>query len=142
MDETLRNSPSGFEEREHTADVSIFVWADTIENLFAQAGKAMVEILKPDYKPETDTIRLSISVQGEDLESLLVAYLSELIFLLDERNLVFSEHEIQINVNQLEAQITGREIRNVEREIKAATYSNLMIEKTVEGYSTQVVFDI
>jgi len=133
---------SGFEEREHTADVSLYIWAESIEQLYMEAAKGMVEILKPEFEKGAVEVCQTLSLEGADAETLMVAFLSELIYLLDEQNLVFTDFDLEIRDYRLTAQIKGRKVRSIEKEIKAVTYSDLEIKESQGRFTTMLVFDI
>lgn len=133
---------AGFEEREHPADISIHVWAQTMEELFAQSAKGMNALIKPQISRDSKRLHEDFVIRAIDPESLLVAFLSELIFCIEEKRLIFNQFDLSINDNELEAELEGRTFDTIELEIKAVTYSDLDIEKTDKGFKATLVFDI
>ena len=71
---------SGFKEIQHTADAAISVWAENLNELFKNSLKGMYQLIgiSSNFTPENDAIH--IVLQAEDLESLLVSFLSECLF--------------------------------------------------------------
>lgn len=69
-----------FEYLDHTADVQIHSWGDTIEEAFEQAGMGMF-----NYITEVNEVlpkkTVEIEAEGTDLESLLFHFLDEFLFL-------------------------------------------------------------
>ena len=137
---------SGFSELEHTADLSILVWADSIEELIHQAALGMYALVKPELEKNVETQEAVITLQAMDYESLIVAFLSELVFYLEERSLVFTEMSFWLSNKesnrQLCAKLKGREFGSFDVQIKAVTYADLEISRSELGYHTKIVFDI
>jgi len=137
---------SGFVELEHTADLSLFVWADSIEELFRQAAVGMYALIKPKLSSTVEVKEVEFTLHAIDAESLLVAFLSELVLYLDEKSLVFTEIFLLLSNSQsnrqLSAKLKGTEFESLEVQIKAVTYSGLEISRSEQGYRTIIVFDI
>ena len=132
----------GFEEVEHTADWAYRVWGGTIAALFVQAAEGLYWLAGMDLAPTPRLIR-RIQLQGIDYESLLVAWLNELLYLHNSENLGFDQIEIlHLDSNSLEAQVTGAPTRQWLKDIKAATYHNLAIRSTESGFEATLVLDV
>lgn len=131
---------------EHTADIGLTAYGKTLNELFENSAYGMfsqitdIEKVKPKDKVE-------VQVEGYDKESLLVNWLNELIYFLTTKKMLFSQFKIKkIRDNSLSAEIRGQKIDCKKHlchlEIKAATYHNLKISKTKEGYQTTIIFDV
>ncbi len=78
---------------------------------------------------------------GEDEESLLVAFLNELLYqaemgmAAEEINLIITDRNLEANIKML-PKIAQQ------KEIKAATFNNLKIIKAKDGLHARIVFDI
>lgn len=71
----------GFEYLDHTADVQFHVWADDIELAFANMSKCMINYLTDANTVTIDPLcTTDIKVTGHDLQTLLYAYMDELLF--------------------------------------------------------------
>jgi SHS2 domain-containing protein len=138
----MKKKTSGFEERNHTADISLLVWGETIEQLFLQAAIGLFEIVKPEYCENENVVIKEFSLQTTDFESLIVAFLSELIYLMDESQLVFDWFDLRIEEYQLSVRMKGKRFHHSVKEVKAVTYSEMKIHKTKKGFETAIVFDI
>ena len=77
-----------------------------------------------------------------DAESLLVAFLSELVYLEEQENLVFDRFDLEIYDRRLKVNMEGAPVERVDKAIKAVTYHNLKIEKTDRGLEATIVFDV
>ena len=131
----------GFEEVSHTADWSARVWAPDVPTLFKEAARAMNSLSGAVIRTDGRVSR-SLEVEGPDLESLLVAFLSELVYYQEQENLTFDEFDLRVAGQWLKVAMEGAQIESVDKAIKAVTYHNLKIESTPEGFETTIVFDV
>jgi SHS2 domain-containing protein len=79
---------------------------------------------------------------ADDLETLLVNFLSELLFLGESEGLAFDQISLSLKGLQLYAQLSGAEILRQDKEIKAVTFHNLEILYLDELFRVQIVFDV
>ena len=135
------NQRSGFIELEHTADQALRIWSDTLEGLFIHAALGMNSIAGLSIQ-EGERQWRSIDVHGMDDESLLVQFLSELLFLEEQENCGFDVFDITIEQNNLKGKIGCAEVDEKKREVKAITYHDMEIIRTAEGYEVIIVFDV
>lgn len=131
----------GFEELSHTADWSARVWAPDLPALFTEAARAM-NALSGTVIGNGPRLTRTFEAEGPDAESLLVAFLSELVYYHEQENLAFDGFDLRVAAQWLKAEMAGAEIASVDKAIKAVTYHNLNIEKTAEGFETTIVFDV
>lgn len=137
----MNKTINGFEERAHPADLALYVWADSLSELFIQAAKGMAYLLKAGLQ-DGEPCTTGITCEAVDTESLLIEFLSELLYIVDEQRLLFIPTRVRMEQNHLTADLLGQKVITTGREIKAATYSNLQISKTRTGFETTIVFDI
>ncbi len=130
-----------YEEIQHTADWSLRVWAEDLPGLFAEAARGMAS-LSGTLLADSPRIRRTISRRGPDAESLLVSFLSELLYLGEEEKLGFDRFSLRITDNRLEAEIEGAAILSIDKIIKAVTFHNLQIRQTEKGFEVEIVFDV
>ena len=89
----------------------------------------------------------NIELEADNLEQLLVDWLSELLFLNSANNLVFGFFKVELDEknNKLSAKVFGEKFNlskhKIGTEIKAVTYHMLEV-KTKKPYHVQVLFDI
>jgi len=131
----------GFEEIPHTADWSIRVWADDFAGLLAESARGMYWLASAKL---ADKSRLTETFETEELdgESLLVAFLSELVYYAEQENLGFDNFEIHIKNGRLKAELGGAPLQSMEKAIKAVTWHNLKIIETARGLEVEIVFDV
>ena len=83
---------------EHTADAGIEVEADSLPEAFEEIGKAFTEIVTGGKLTEPKNSN-PITINANNLDSLLVNFLSGLIFLFDTENFLVSSARIDINLD-------------------------------------------
>ncbi len=137
----INTQTSGYEEIEHTADIEMHVWAPNLVTLLKQAAKGMYALSGTKIAQEPRRTR-SFELSGWDRETLLVDFLSELLFFGEDENIGFDEYQLDINDDELKVQAEGAGIESQKKEIKAVTYHNLEIRGTERGLETNIVFDI
>lgn len=131
----------GFEEISHTADWSVRVWAQDLPSLFAEAARAM-NSLSGTLTGNSRRVERTFESEAPDSESLLVAFLSELVYYQEQENLAFDKFELEVKSKKLKVEMEGAQIISLDKAIKAVTYHNLRIEKTDQGVETTIVFDV
>ena len=131
----------GYEEISHTADWSARIWAEDLPALFMEAARAM-NSLAGTRLGVGPRVERTFYVEGPDTESLLVAFLSELVYYQEQENLGFDSFRLEIEDHRLKAKMEGSQIASSEKAIKAVTYHNLKFEKTDRGLETAIVFDV
>ncbi|MBS1250387.1 MAG: putative protein archease [Chloroflexi bacterium] len=140
----MKKSKNGFREIEHTADLELEVWGQDLPSLFQQAALGLYHLSQ--IEPAENQPRLpsqSLQLNGIDWEDLLVAFLDELLYLLDEKKRAVDFHDLNLDANYtLESQGETVEVSPQFRSIKAVTYHNLKIRETENGYTTNIVLDV
>lgn len=131
----------GFEEISHTADWSAHVWADDLPSLFAECARAMNALSGTVIEPGPRLER-AFAAEGADAESLLVAFLSELVYYQEQENLAFDRFEMHVESGRLKVEMEGAPVESVDKAIKAVTYHNLKIRQSDRGCETTIVFDV
>lgn len=133
-----------FEEIPHTADIKIRVRAPTLESLFSETFKALMQVLYG--KNRTGGVIREIRVESTDNESLITDFLSEVLFISEVENLVFADARISINGPILTAQLTGEQFDPLRHsggsEVKGISYSGLAIMHDKNGYMLEIIFDV
>lgn len=131
----------GYEEIPHTADWSIRVWADNLEKLLAESARGMYWLAGIELA-EKPRKKRAYETEEPDNESLLVAFLSELVYYAEQENLGFDNFDIQIKNGRLKAELGGAPLKSMDKAIKAVTWHNLNITETARGLEVEIVFDV
>jgi SHS2 domain-containing protein len=131
---------------EHTADVGFEAFGSTREEAFANAARALFYLIV-DLDAVDPREEVSVQVQGTDPESLLVNWLSELLYLHDAEQWLFRDFEIlNLQDDSLRALAWGEKFHRSQHQakllVKAITYHQLTLEKTPEGWRARVYVDI
>jgi len=133
----------------HTADVYYEAYAPTLEEAFAQVGKAvfhtMTDLTKIDLKLED-----KIEVDAEDIESLVFEFIRELLYRFDVRGILYRDFHLKISEDKNKFKLTGilkGEKFNPEKhisktEVKAPTYAQMEIKKNEKNIIIRFVLDI
>ena len=131
----------GFQEITHTADLAMQVWGVDLFVLFARAALGMLEIMGITMGGKK-VFTKKIDLQEDDLESLLVTFLSLILEEVEKNQIVYNDYNIQIKENTLSGSICGYCLKSMKREIKAVTFHDLKIVHAEKFYQTTLVFDI
>jgi len=133
-----------FEEIAHTADVKIRAHAPTLEALFSETFKALMQVMYGTNR--AGGILREIRIESSDTESLLADFLSEVLFVSEVESLVFSEACISIDGLRLTAELTGEPFDPARHsggsEVKGISYSGLAITHEANGYMLDIIFDV
>ena len=136
-----------YEYLDHTGDLGIHVYGNTLPELFTNAASGMLEAMVAS--DSVDAVKqISIEVTAESLEDLMVAWLDELIFKHEVEEICFQRVEIlQITNTKLSAigygEPTDLKKHIVYTEIKSVTYHQLIVEQRPDGtWFAQVIFDL
>ncbi len=135
-----------FEEIPHTADWSFRAFGKDERELFQNAAFALFAMegaIPNDADRRVPHVQREIQVSGIDQETLLVNWLNELLFLQDVNHEVyFRFHITNLSSDRLDAQVGGMVAQRIEKLIKAATFHNLKITRTADGWEAVVVVDV
>jgi SHS2 domain-containing protein len=137
-----------YEVFEHTADVGIRSTGSDVNEAFENAAEGMFSIIT-NLENVNAVGEYKITSEAQDLEQLLVNWLSELLYLQTVSCVMFSKFRVSIQKKdgkwQLEGYATGenydRSRHSYETEIKAVTHHILEV-KLGEICTVQVLFDI
>lgn len=131
----------GFEEIPHTADWSIRVWAQDLPGLLAESARGMYWLAGAKLADQP-RVKRAFETAGNDGESLLVAFLSELVFYAEQEFTGFDDFDLRIKDGRLEVVMEGAPLERLDKAIKAVTWHNLKINQTASGLEVDVVFDV
>jgi SHS2 domain-containing protein len=135
---------------DHTADVGFELEAPTLEHLFDEARQALLMIVfehPPQEGEDEDQVRLS----APDRETLLVRWLNELSYLIQDTGFVPARAEIEIRESAragcaLEARLAGApflpEEYGWQGEVKSATFHGLEVVDSDDRLHARVILDV
>lgn len=134
---------------EHEADVGIFGVGSSLEEAFQEGAKALFQVMA-DIENIEPEIRINIKAEAPDEEALFVEWLNALLAQKDIEDMFFSDFEVRIQHLQKLFVLTGvakgertnPQKHHLKIEVKAATYSQLKVERLEKGYKVQCVVDV
>jgi len=131
-----------FEELEHTADLALKVRGHSLQEIFANAAYGMFSLMA-DLGGVEPTVSHEISLESLDYEALLVDWLNELLYLHEVEEEIYTRFEIEaLSPISLSATVWGGKMAASKLTVKAATFHDLEIRETGDGYLATVVFDV
>ncbi|MBI4637921.1 MAG: archease [Candidatus Rokubacteria bacterium] len=130
------------------ADCAVEVEGQDLDDLFATAAGALAEVMV-DPATVSATVERTVTLAAPSLELLLYDWLSELIFLKDKEQLVFTRARVKVfreATPRLTARLRGGRIdaEGVEprSDAKAVTFHQFTLEPRGSGWRARVVIDI
>lgn len=135
-----------FEILEHPADIGFRAYAASLPQLFAECAHALISLIldSSDIEPRQ---QLTLGVEGQDYESLLVNWLNEVLYSTDSQRLALGRFDITVlDETHLECTAFGEQ-RDPRKHpakliVKAVTYHQLRITHTVENWTADVYVDV
>lgn len=131
----------GYREVAHTADWELEVWGPDLVSLLEHAARGMYHLTDLNLALHPRLTRKLEILMGEP-ETLLIDFLTELIYLSESERIAFDQFNLEINGDLLIARLTGSRIESIAKDVKAATYHNLRIRETKDGLAANIVFDV
>ena len=130
-----------WQEIDHTADLALHLWGDDLRDLFITAARGMFALIVPLGAIQPDQTAI-ITLEALDIETLLVDWLNELLYLAEVQGIAFAFIEIaHVSATRLQATVRGAPVTDYLNYVKAATFHNLIVTQTTDGYETEIVFD-
>ncbi len=132
-----------YEEIDHTADVGIRAFGTNLTELFVNAAEGMFSLIA-----NLDAVRpvgeVEIRLHADDIPTLLLRWLSELLYLHETQHFLFSSFDVSVSDTTLQALARGETIDKTRHElklaIKAVTRHRLAVDEQ-KGVA-EVIFDI
>jgi len=126
----LEKPKGSFELLEHTADIGIAVRAASLEGFFLAAAEGLRSVLTAARCSEE--LSFDIELTRYDVEELLVAWLQEILYLLETKHFLPATFTLrEVSSCHLKATLNGSRFdparHALEREVKAVTYHRLRV---------------
>lgn len=142
-------SDRGHDFTDHTADWACEIWAPSLPELLAEAGRAFTDTLTSvgTVRPR-DSARTSVTAASAP--DLLVEWLQELLYLFETTGLLAAEVRAEVHAADtsltLEAEILGEPFdpdrHPLKTLVKGVTYHRLAVLGGADGWRARVIFDI
>jgi SHS2 domain-containing protein len=135
-----------FEVLEHPADIGFRAYSSTLAGLYVTSALAMLSIAN-DPAAAASRHEYPMAVESGDRESLMVDWLSEVLFWYDGRRIAFREFQVRDFRDTAIAAVGLGEPRDPERHcsrliVKAVTWHQLKIEQRGDLWVAEVYLDI
>lgn len=149
-----------YEILEHTADIGVRAQAKTLPQLFINMAEGMFSILTGGktqnkagmnflvYKKiKAPYLKRKIVCEAPDLETLLIFWLSELLYFYNTEEILFQDFDIQeLTEKKIQSTVYGPNIHDVAEpkiEIKAVTFHQASVKQDKKKeWEATVIFDI
>jgi SHS2 domain-containing protein len=130
---------------DHTADVGIEATADTFPALVAALAAGMFSFIA-DIEPCPRDRSLSVSVEADSLEDLVVDVLSELLYASEANDVIFCGFEVsRPSDTRLDVEVWGPDAATVTLSgapVKAVTYHDVEVRSDDDGWYGRVYLDV
>ena len=135
-----------FRYLEHTADIGFEAFGASREEVFANAARALIHLIV-DLESIKVREEVKVQVDSDDASSLLVDWLSEVLYLHDAENWLFRDFEFKtLDDCSLVAVARGERFdpqrHRAKLLVKAITYHQLALEQAEGGWRARVYVDI
>lgn len=134
-----------FELFSHQADIGVRGLGETPAQAFEQAALALTAVIT-DIQTVAAEKMIRFSCDAPDVELLLVDWLNALICEMATRHMLFSRFDVQLDGNHLTAKAWGETLEITRHhpavEVKGATYTELEVMQTADGWFAQCVVDV
>jgi len=131
-----------YEVLEHKADLKIRVFGKDKKELFLNVLLGMAESQKAEVLPEK--VKREIQIKSLDIETLLVDFLSEVLYLTQVNLEVYNNVKFKkFSDTEIEGELIGQKVERFGEDIKGVTYHSLDIHQKEDGvWEATVLFDI
>jgi len=134
---------------ENKADIGIRGKGTSLNMAFSECAKAMTSIMA-SLERIAPKKKIAFEVKASDTQALLVAFLNELLYVKDTKQMIFSKFEVSVKGDEhgaeLKAICFGEKISSKKHElmteVKAATYSQLKVIKKGKEWVAQCIVDV
>lgn len=131
---------------DHTADLGIEFFGDSLEGLFVSAGAGLFDVISDINQVKAEKT-FQINVEGIDLEDLLINWLRELLYLHQVKRILLSEFHIsEMDDLHLKGCVSGEPFdakrHEIKKEVKAATYHDIEVTESNGRWTARVIFDV
>ena len=131
-----------------TSDVTFHAWGGSLEELFAAAADATLEVMVRPVESVRALETRSVSVEADELDLLLKRFLDELVYRKDVEELLLRATEVHVDVahGRVQAVLAGERIdperHQLVADVKGVTLHDLRVERTEAGWDARVTLDV
>jgi len=137
----MKNHNLKFRILPHTADLKIQSFGKDKKELFENAMVGMFEGARYEGK-EKETKR-KIKISSHNFPSLLVDFLSEVLYLVEIKKEVYQQIEFdKLTEKELKGILIGKKLKRMGVHIKGVTYHDLDVRQEKGTWQATILFDI
>lgn len=127
----------------HTADVRVTITADRLSELFADAVRALTQVMEPEGSSSRRDIVFGVKLEAADSTALLVDFLNEALTASHIHRVAFTDVNYQsFEPTKLAATLIGQKVRGFGEDVKSVTYHGAHVTFGEGGWSVTLVLDI
>ncbi|MDO8431022.1 MAG: archease [Candidatus Binatus sp.] len=134
-----------FREFEHTGDIGIELTAPTRAELFRRAAIALAALLV-ERASVAEIEQREIAVEADADLDLMHDLLGELLALFTVEGFIWRDASVEEADRSLRVTVRGEPFdpgrHEFRGEIKAVTYHQLMVENSLDGWRSRIIFDV
>jgi len=132
-----------YEILEHKADLKIRAFGKDKKELFLNSMIGMFEGARYEEEVKSQKSKVKIRITSLDLPSLLVDFLSEILYLTETRKEVYHKVEFKkFTDNKIETALIGKKLKRMGVHIKGVTYHDLDVRQEKGTWQAVILFDI
>lgn len=131
---------------EHTADLGLWVEAQSLAELFEAGAPALAQLMVTGPR-SGEVAWIPLELQGQDLAELYVQMLSEVVYLWDAEGLLVKAAQVaEIKPDHLEVRLgvipADLKRHRPEEPVKAVTYHQARVERRGDRWRAEVILDV
>ena len=140
------SNDKGYEFFDHTADVGIKANGQTLAELFIHCAQGLRELIAEDSHIGARQVK-TIQLSAADVESLLLAWLKELLFWFSTERFLPDRYEFdEVTETVLRGRVSGEAFNPVRHvagtEVKGITRHQFLVNRVNSVWQAQVIFDV
>ena len=130
----------------HTGDLAIEIYGQSLGDLYENAGQALFAVLTDPSKVEA-RVETAIALSYDNLETLLVDWLGELLYLHDAKGMLFGRFEVEkVEDGRFGAKAWGESFQTgrhvIRTGVKAVTFHELEVKQERGCWRARVILDL
>ncbi len=131
---------------EHTADIGIKITANSLDEIFKNAGYGMFKIICENLEEVDCNEVVEGEISAEDKLELLYLFLEKLLFEFDTKAIILKCFDVKVSKNTLKYKAMGEFYNSKKHKIgtgiKSPTYHKMEIKNEDGKYTALIIFDI
>lgn len=130
----------------HQTELAVRITGNSQADLFANSALALFDVMTDPTAIEIKE-RISLEVEGNDRDDLMVNWMRELLYLYQGSGYLLKEFKIsQVKDTIVKAEVCGEKVdpdrHEIKQEIAAVAFHKSRMEKTGNQWIAQVIFEL